>query len=198
MPCLLTSFQVQLRCSQIPTTLSDSKSLLTSLLEVMISSKNELSLFVIWMSLLDNPYSMLDGLLWMWVRSVLLLGRIVDMHHLGAFIWIAELRRPAALSSYYGLWSRSSPTIRTWDQLNGETHAGKSAHREVDWIDRVRGCWIDQLDSQWSSTGHSVEGRNSWDYNSKFANDIHCWLWLPSYIECVIRKNAPNWQLRTS
>jgi len=43
----------------------------------------------------------------------------------------------------YGLSSSSLPSIRTWDQLNGVTLAGKSSHRKVKWICRVSCHWID-------------------------------------------------------
>ena len=41
------------------------------------------------------------------------------------------------------LSSSSWPSIRTWDQLNGETLAGKSYHRKVEQINRVTGYRID-------------------------------------------------------
>jgi len=45
----------------------------------------------------------------------------------------------------YRLSSSSSPSSRTWYQLNGETLAGKSAHCKVKWITRVGSYWIDKF-----------------------------------------------------
>jgi len=58
------------------------------------------SLFVIWATLLDKLSSMLERLKWMLTRSGLLLGIIFDKLHGVDSIYTVELRRPAALASY--------------------------------------------------------------------------------------------------
>ena len=96
---LLTSFQVFLHGCQIPTAMSDLKSLNTSLLEVMISSKKDR---VIIRDLNDIT---LQTIFNAWCASInvgssaLLLGRILDMRHHGGSICIVELSSPAALAS---------------------------------------------------------------------------------------------------
>jgi len=97
----------------------------------------------------------------------------------------------------YHLSSSSLPSIRTWDQLIGHTLTGKRAHRKIEWLNRVRGYWINQFDSWWNSTGHSEEAGKLRDYKSMFAEKIHCQHWLLSYIDCVNRQNAPHWQQKT-
>jgi len=79
----------------------------------------------------------------MYTRSGLLLVILLDMRLLGDSIYTTELRRPAAQASLVSFPSSSSPSIRTWDQLNGETLAGKTSHREGERIDRVRGYRLD-------------------------------------------------------
>ena len=58
------------------------------------------SLFVIWATLFYKSSAMLGGLQWMWARSGLLLGMILDMRLHGDSIYTAELWRPATLASY--------------------------------------------------------------------------------------------------
>jgi len=73
----------------------------------------------------------------------------------------------------YHLSSSSLPSIRTWDQLRGETLAGKTAHCNVKRINRVGGFWIDQYNHWWNRLSHIAETRQSWNYNTKFTKEIH-------------------------
>jgi len=59
----------------------------------------------------------------------------------------------------YRLSSSSLPSSRTWDQLNGDTLAGKSSHRKVNLINRVRGHWIDYFIGWQNSFGHPDQAR---------------------------------------
>jgi len=93
-------FQVALRRFLIPTAMSDSKSLNTSLLKVKNSSKMNVSLFGIWATLPYKSCLMLGGLQWMYARSGILLGKIQDMRLRGDSIYTAELRRQAILVTY--------------------------------------------------------------------------------------------------
>jgi len=154
-------------------------------------------LIVIWTTVHYESYSMLCGLLWMWARSILSLGRILDMRLHDVLFALRNWRDRQPWHHMYRLSSSSPPFIKTWNQLNGQTLAGKSAHRKFEWINRVRDYWIDKLIGQWSSTDHIEEAKKLWDYNSKFAREIHWRHWHLSYIDCIDWQNAPNQQLRT-
>jgi len=75
----------------------------------------------------------------------------------------------------YRLSSSSSPSIRTWDQPNGETLVHKSPHCKVTQINIVRGYWIDQFNGRWNIFGHPQEARKSRNQNSKFTESNHIW-----------------------
>jgi len=92
--------RVGLSCFVIPTAMLETKSLNTLLLEVIIPSKMDVSLFVIWATLLCKSSSMLCGLQWMQPPNVLLLRITLDMCLHGNFICTVELRRLAALKWY--------------------------------------------------------------------------------------------------
>ena len=62
--------------------------------------KMSLSLFVISATLYCKSSSMLGGLEWMWARSSLFRGTIVDTRRHGDSIHTAEVRRPAALACF--------------------------------------------------------------------------------------------------
>jgi len=97
----------------------------------------------------------------------------------------------------YGVSSSSLPSIRTWNQLNEETRAGKSAHCKVKRNNRVRCFWIDNYNNWWNSFGHTEETRLSRNYNSKFAEEIQIRPSDCTYVHSIDRHNAPNWEQRT-
>ena len=73
----------------------------------------------------------------------------------------------------YCLSSSSSPSIRTWDQHNGETLAHQSPHHKVKQINRVRGYQNDQFDGRLNSFEPPEDGRMSRNHNSKFTKASH-------------------------
>jgi len=75
----------------------------------------------------------------------------------------------------YHLASSSSPSIRPWDQLNGETIACKSSHCKVKRINRDRAYWLDWFNGWWNSFGHREEARKSRNHHSKFAEENDIW-----------------------
>jgi len=97
----------------------------------------------------------------------------------------------------YYLSTTSSPSIGTWDQLNGETLAGKSSNRKVKWINRVGNYWIDAFTGRWMSFGHPDETRKLRNYNSKLANEIHIQHSGLIHITWIDRENTPSWKQRT-
>jgi hypothetical protein len=68
--------------------------------------------------------------------------------------------------------SHSSPSIKTWDQLWGQSLATKRSHREVKPVLRVSSYWIDCFDGRWYSIGHPEDARKSRNYNGKFPEEI--------------------------
>jgi len=60
--------------------------------------------------------------------------------------YTAELRRPVALASYELFAIMFFAINQNSEQLNWETLAGKSSHRKVELINRVRGYRLDCLD----------------------------------------------------
>ena len=62
--------------------------------------KMDVTLFVVWATILYKSSSMLCGLQWMWTPSRLVLGVILDMGLRGDSIYTVELMRQAALASY--------------------------------------------------------------------------------------------------
>jgi len=62
--------------------------------------KTNVFIFVIWVTWLCESYSTLGGLHWMYARSGLLPGIILEMPLCGDCIYTAELKTPAALASY--------------------------------------------------------------------------------------------------
>jgi len=128
----------------IPTAMSDSISINTSSLEVMISSKNE-RVFI--RDLSDLTLQIVFDASWAslnvgskrpnaWDNS-----RHASSWRFYLHCGIEETGQPS--HDKYCSSSSSSPSIRTWDQLNGETLAGKSSHRNVKRINGVRGYRID-------------------------------------------------------
>ena len=98
----------------------------------------------------------------------------------------------------YHLSSSSSPSIRTWDLLNGETLAAKKVHCKVKRINRVGSFWIDIYAHWWNNFGCIEEIRESRNDNSKFAKEIHIRQLDLIYIYTIDRHNDPNCQQRTS
>ena len=82
----------------------------------------------------------------------------------------------------YHLSSTSSPSITTWDQLNGEILACNREHRKVKWIYTVRSFSIDHFDSWWNSIGYSEGTSKVWNYNRKFSKEIYIWHFSFIYI----------------
>jgi hypothetical protein len=80
-----------------------------------------------------------------------------------------------------GLSSSSSPSIRTRDPLHGETAVCNSAQFNVQWIDRVRGFWIDQYNHWWNWVRHIEEKMQVWNYNSKQAKKFDIWQFDSTY-----------------
>jgi len=82
------------------TAMLDSKCFNTSLLEVMICSKSNTSLFAIWPTVHCKWSYIVGGLQWIKSQSGLLLGIILDMRIYGNSIYTVQLKSPAALASY--------------------------------------------------------------------------------------------------
>jgi len=93
--------------------------------------------------------------------------------------------------------SSSSLSIRTRDQLNGETLTGKSSHWKVKQINRVGCFWIDKHNRRCNSSDHSDKTRHPRDYYSKFAEETHTRQFKFPYIDSIDMQNAPNRQQRT-
>jgi hypothetical protein len=109
--------------------MSDSQSLNTSLLEVMISSKNER----VFIRDLSNLTLQIIFDAW-WASMNIGSKRPIawnNSRHAPSWRfylhWNGGERQP--WHHMYRLSSSSSPFIRTWDQLNGDKLAGKSSHR---------------------------------------------------------------------
>jgi len=195
---LLTVLQLELHSLRLPAAISDSPSINTLLLEVMMSSKNEEVFFVIWPTLLYKSHSTLGGLQWMWAQSVLLVGIILDMRLHGTSICTAESRTPASLASYILFVIKFFAFIRKWDQLPGKTVAGKIADCKVTRTNRVRSFWINKYNRWWKSISHVAVRRQSWNYNCKIAKEIHIWQFDLTYINIIDKPNTLTWQQRTS
>jgi len=67
----------------------------------------------------------------------------------------------------------TSPSIRTCDQLDGETLAAKCQLPKVTPINRNRDYRIEYFDGWWTSFGHPHEARRSRNHNSKWAEQNH-------------------------
>jgi len=96
------------------------------------------------------------------------------------------------------LSSSSSPFIRAWNQLHGETPTGNTAHYRVKWTNRVGSFWIDKYNRWWNSIGHIVETRQLWNNNGNITKEIHIQQLYPSYIYFIEWHSALNRQQRTS
>ena len=134
-------FRVKYNCFLILPAMLDSKSLNISLLWIIISSKNE-HVFICDLSDLT-----LQIIFDAWWASMNIGSKrpIAWNNYRHASSWqfylhcaIEETGSPGIICIVRHQVLRH-PSIRTCDQLNGETLAGKNSHRKVKRIDRVRG-----------------------------------------------------------
>jgi len=154
-------------------------------------------LFAMWATLHYKSYPILGGLQWSRLKAFYCWN-----HSRHASLWqilytLQNWRDQLPWNHLYHLSSISSPSIRRWDQLNGETLVGKSTHRKVKQIDHVGSDRIDQFNGWWYSCGHTEEARKSRNYNCKCTQQIHIWHLDLVYINWTDKQNAPNWQRRT-
>jgi len=78
----------------------------------------------------------------------------------------------------YCLPFSSLPSIRSWDQLNGTTLAGRCAHCKVKQIHRVRRYCIQSFNGQRIIFGHTDKTRKeSRNYNRKYPKEILIQQW---------------------
>jgi hypothetical protein len=68
-----------------------------------------------------------------------LLGITIDRDHHGDSIYITESKTLAAQAMYVLFVILISPSIRTWDKLNGQILAGKCTYGKVKPNNSVRG-----------------------------------------------------------
>ena len=193
----MTVSQGELPSYHIPTAMLDSNSMNTVLLEVMISSKYE-RVFI--RDLGDLTLQIIFDASWasMNIRSKHPIAR--DNSRLAPcwpFYLHCGREKTGSGSIIYHLSSSSLPSITTWDRLNWETLAGKSAHREVTVLSRVGNNRIDQFNGPWIRFSHTEEAKRLRNYNSQFAKEIHIWHLEFIYITWIDRLNAPHWQRRT-
>jgi len=194
----LTVSQLELNSFQIPTTMSDSKSMNTSWLEVILSSKNrgvfnrDLSdltrqiIFDAWWASINvgskRPIAWSNSRHAPWWRFYF---------HCG----IEETRSPGII----GIICHQvlcHPSDR--DQLHGETLAGHSADCKLKSINRVGGFWMDQCNRWWDRYSHVEETRQLCRQKSKFAKEIHLRQLDLTYINPIDRQNALTWQQWTT
>jgi len=97
----------------------------------------------------------------------------------------------------YRLSSGSVPSLRTCDQLNGESLAGESSHRKVDYINCIGSYQIHYFNSRWNSFGETEERMKSRNLHCLFAKDIHIWHLGLILIARSDSQNPPNLQWRT-
>jgi len=177
--------------------MSDSQSIHTSLLEVMIPAENE---SVVIRDLSNLTFQIIFDAMWpsMNVSSKCPIARS-NSRHAPSVALLFALRNCGDWQPrhhMYHLSSSSSPSIRTWDQLHGETLAGKSAHGEVKQINRVGGFWIEQYNHWWNCCSHVEYTRQLWNYNSQLAKKTYIRQLDSTYINPIGRQNALNWQRR--
>ena len=89
----LTVTQIKLSRDQFPTARSDTRSLITWLIQVVISSKNERVFIRDLCDLILKSSLMVGGPLWILAWSSLLLGITLNMHLHGNCIYTADLMR---------------------------------------------------------------------------------------------------------
>ena len=63
----------------------------------------------------------------------------------------------------YSFPSSSSPSIRTWDQLCGETLTGRSIHCKVQWINQVESFWNNNYNHWWKGVSLIEVTRQLWN-----------------------------------
>jgi len=154
--------------------------------------KMNMSLFVIWATLLYITYLMLHRLLWTWAGSILLLAMFLHMHRRCDSISIAELRGLADLAScvlFVIKFFAIHPDMGPAQLVNT---SWKSANRWPKQINAVRRCRIHYFNGWLYHLGHTEEARKSRNYNSQFAWGIQIWHLNLINNNWSDRQNAPN------
>ena len=95
------------------------------------------------------------------------------------------------------LSSSSSSSIRTWNHFIGEPLTAKSAYRKVEQSNAVGSYWIDYINGQWQSIGHTEQTMKLRNYNSKFAKDILIQHLCLIYIHWIATQNALHREVMT-
>lgn len=134
----------------------------------------------------------------MWHWRVLLLPIILDMQLWCNFICTAELRRQAALASNVSFVTKFFTIHHNIGPDSSGNTCGTSTYREVKPINRVGSYLIDNNIHWYNRCGHIKVRTLSSNYNSNFAKEIHIWQLNLTYIDTIDRRNAPNWQQRTT
>ena len=97
----------------------------------------------------------------------------------------------------YHLSSSSTPSIRPWDQLHGETFAGKSAHCKDRWSHRVARFWIDKYIRRWNCMSYMEDARQSLNYYSKVTKKTYIRQLDVTSISPIHIYTTLNWPQRT-
>jgi len=156
------------------------------------------SLFVIWLTFFTNHIRLLVGFNECGLEESYYLEEFWTCTFMALLFALWNWGEQLSWHHMYRLSSSSSASIRAWDQLHGETLAGKSAHGKVKWTNMVGSFRIDKYKCWQNSIGHSEDTRQSWNYTWKIAQENHIRQFGRTYIAFVDRHNTLNWQQRTS
>jgi len=141
---LFTVTGVGLPIYPIPTAMWDRKSWNTWCSRLWSPPKLNVSLFVIWTSLLCKSSSMLRVLRWMWVQNVLVHGIILEMLLRGDSICTVESRRLVALASdvsyvikFFANHQNMGPAVwgnTRWQKLRSQCETNWQSWKSLNWL----------------------------------------------------------------
>jgi len=193
----MTVSQLELRSFQMPTTVWDSKSSITSLLEVTIFSKDEHPFIhdlsnLTWQIIFDALCASMN------VGSMRSIARNVSRHapswHFYLHCQIEEIGSPGIICivCHHALYHPlEHGTSSIGKQLLLKAHIAKLYRLTV------RSFWIEKYISRQNSIGQTDGRRKSRKYNGKFARVIHIRHVHLTYIAWIDRRSTAIWPQRT-
>jgi hypothetical protein len=119
------------------------------------------------------------------------------MCHGGISICITELMRVVSTASCVFFVIKFFAVHQNSYHFNYVRLAGESTLRKVICINRVRTYWVDYFNRWWTCFGHTEEPKKVRNHIRKFAEDVQIWHLNRIYIDCIDRRNGPNWHICT-